>query len=164
MEQVILVDMDDNEVGIAEKTAAHRDNLLHRAFSVILTRGEEILLQRRDTGKYHSGGLWANACCGHPRPGEALAAAAERRLNEEMGITCPLTWRSKTHYQCALQGGMHENEIVHLFFGEYDGAVRPNPEEVMEWKWTDLETFRREAVGSSEVVYWVQDYLRKGLL
>jgi isopentenyl-diphosphate delta-isomerase len=108
--------------------------------------------------------LWANACCGHPRPGEDLAAAAERRLDEEMGITCPLTWRAKTHYQCALEGGMHENEIVHLFFGEYDGAIRPDPQEVMDWKWVDLESFRREAAGSPEVVYWVQDYLRKGLL
>lgn len=164
MEQVILVDAGDNQIGIAEKIAAHRDNLLHRAFSVILTRGEEILLQRRDTGKYHSGGLWANACCGHPRPGEDLAAAATRRLNEEMGITCPLTWRAKTHYQCALKDGMHENEIVHLFFGEYDGPIRPDPTEVMDWKWADLEAFRREAAGSGEVVYWVQDYLRKGLL
>ena len=164
MEQVVLVDPDDREIGIAEKIAAHRDNLLHRAFSVILTRGDEILLQRRDIGKYHSGGLWANACCGHPRPGEDLAAAAARRLKEEMGISCPLAWRAKTRYQCALKGGMHENEIVHLFFGEYDGPIHPDPQEVMEWKWTDLETFRREAAGSDEVVYWVRDYLKKGLL
>ena len=164
MEQVVLVDMDDNEVGIAEKIAAHRDSLLHRAFSVILMRGGEILLQQRNREKYHSGGLWANACCGHPRPGEPLAAAAERRLREEMGIACTLTWRARTHYQCALEDGMSENEIVHLFFGDYDGPVAPDPDEVMGWKWVDYGQFRDSAVGSEDLVYWVQDYVKKGLL
>lgn len=164
MEQVILVDGNDAEIGVAEKHEAHRRNLLHRAFSVILRRGEDMLLQRRNPAKYHSGGLWANACCGHPRPGEAVAAAAERRLFEEMGVRCPLRWSSVTHYQCGLDGGMSENEIVHLFLGDYDGPIAPDPAEVAEWKWVNFARFCAEAPASPDVVYWLRDYIRKGLL
>lgn len=164
MERVILVDEADNEIGAAEKIAAHRDNRLHRAFSVFIRRGDEMLLQRRALGKYHSGGLWANACCGHPRPGEALRLAAMRRLGEEMGFSCPLIWRASTRYQCALDGGMSENELVHLFFGDYDGPVEPDPAEVMEWRWWDFESVRRAAREGGEFVYWLRDYVRKGLV
>ena len=86
-EYVILVDENDIEIGRAEKIDAHRRGLLHRAFSVILMRDDEIMLQRRALGKYHSGGLWANAACGHPRPGETLLDGATRRLREEWGLT-----------------------------------------------------------------------------
>jgi len=164
MEYVILVDENDAEVGRAEKMDAHRRGLLHRAFSVILLREDRILLHRRALGKYHSGGLWSNACCGHPRPGETVEAAARRRLFEEMGIDCALEWRARTHYSCALDGGMSENEIVHLLFGDYDGPVDPDPAEVMDWAWRDLETVRAEAGASPDYTYWIKTYVARGLV
>src|SRR5262250_1180907 len=99
-EEVILVDEADVPVGVMEKMEAHRQAVLHRAFSVFIfnSRGE-MLLQRRARDKYHSPGLWTNACCSHPRPGEDTDAAARRRLAEEMGFTCPLTLLFSTHYR-----------------------------------------------------------------
>ena len=85
LEQVILVDKDDNAIGVEEKLNAHRLGLLHRAFSIFVLRKNpdlELLMQKRALGKYHSGGLWTNSCCGHPRPSESLMEAANRRLNE----------------------------------------------------------------------------------
>src|SRR3954468_11389591 len=83
--EVVLVDADDREIGRAEKMAAHRSGALHRAFSVFVFDGDgRVLLQRRARGKYHSGGLWSNTCCGHPLPGEDVAAGGRRRLREEM--------------------------------------------------------------------------------
>ncbi len=114
-EYVVLVDAHDRQIGVGEKMASHREGLRHRAFSVILLNGSNILLQRRSRKKYHSAGLWANAACGHPRPDESLPAAAHRRLAEEMGIRCDLTWRAVTHYEANVGKEMIENEIVHLF-------------------------------------------------
>jgi isopentenyl-diphosphate delta-isomerase len=164
-EYVILVDDNDAEVGREEKMETHRRGLLHRAFSVMLVQGDKILLHRRALEKYHSGGLWSNACCGHPRPGETVEAGARRRLFEEMGIDCPqLEWRAKTHYSCPLDGGMSENEIVHLLFAEYDGPIEPDPGEVMDWAWRDLATFRAEAQASPDYTYWLKTYVARGLI
>jgi len=163
-EHVILVDEDDVAVGRAEKMEAHRRGLLHRAFSVILLHDGKILLQRRALGKYHSGGLWANAACGHPRPGEAVEVAARRRLREEMGIDCALQWRGTTHYACDLDQGMSENEIVHLFFGDHEGPVDPDPQEVMDWKWRDIDALRAEAAASPDYTYWLKAYVARGLV
>lgn len=163
-EQLILVDADDREVGVCEKLEAHRRGLMHRAFSVILYDGDRILLQRRHHDKYHSGGLWANAACGHPRPHEPTPAAAQRRLYEEMGLKCPLRWSCVTHYRAVLDGGMVENEIVHLFVGEYSGDPTPDPLEVIDWRWQSLEHFRRVAATSPEYTYWVAEYVRRRLI
>lgn len=91
-ERVILVDRMGREIGTEEKLKAHREGKLHRAFSIfIFNTVGELLLQKRSKTKYHSGGLWTNTCCGHPRPGESHYDAARRRLNEEMGFDCDLT-------------------------------------------------------------------------
>lgn len=138
-EQVILVDASDNEIGTEEKIAAHRAGKLHRAFSVFVfnSRGQ-MLLQKRALGKYHSGGLWTNACCSHPRPGELNVAAARRRLKEEMGFDCPLRKVHSFVYRAPYDNGLTEHEYDHVFVGQFDGIPKPDLAEVEEWKWVDI--------------------------
>lgn len=135
-ELVVLVDQADREIGTAEKLAAHRDGTLHRAFSVFVfdARGR-VLLQRRAPGKYHSGGLWSNSCCGHSRPGEAVIDAARRRLREEMGFDCALEPAGAFTYRASLDHGLIEHEYDHVFVGRFDGDPAPDPAEVAEWQW-----------------------------
>ncbi len=136
MERLVLVDESDREVGTGEKMAAHRTGLLHRAFSIlVLNRAGELLLQRRAVSKYHSGGKWSNACCGHPRPREPLEAAAHRRLREEMGFDCELSRLSVVRYSAALGDGLVENEMDHVLVGAWDGVPRPDPREAAGWRW-----------------------------
>lgn len=144
-ERVILVDEDDVECGTAEKLAAHVEGALHRAFSVVVfNRAGEMLLQCRAAGKYHSAGLWSNACCGHPRPGEDVRKAARRRLAEEMGIDCELKPLFHLRYHADLDGGLVENEYDHVFTARYDGEPRPNPAEVQAFGWVRLRDIRRD--------------------
>jgi isopentenyl-diphosphate delta-isomerase len=135
-EQLILVNRHDVPIGVEEKMAVHQKGLLHRAFSVFLfNERDELLLQRRAEQKYHSGGLWSNTCCGHPRPGEDIVNSARRRLGEELGISCDLTPIGRFAYRVAFRNGLIENEIDHVIVGRYRGAVRPNPNEVSDWRW-----------------------------
>lgn len=130
--QVILVDVNDRQTGVMEKMEAHRRGVLHRAFSVfIFNRKGEMLLQQRAISKYHSGGLWTNACCSHPVPGEATAAAARRRLKEELGFETPVEKIFDFVYQAGFDNGLTEHEFDHVFAGTYEGAIDPDPEEVM---------------------------------
>jgi isopentenyl-diphosphate delta-isomerase len=143
-EHVILVDERDRETGTGPKLDVHRRGDLHRAFSVIIRNGGGLhLLQKRHAGKYHSGGLWTNACCGHPRPGEHVAAAAVRRLEEEMGIVCDLAALGLTRYRAALDRQMIEHELVHVFSGVYDGTVLPDASEADGYAWFSLDEIRR---------------------
>ncbi len=125
-EQLILVDERNRATGSAGKTAVHRAGLLHRAFSIFIVdeRGR-MLLQQRSPKKYHSGGLWANSCCGHPRPGERTTTAANRRLGEELGITSDLSFGFFARYQTPLDDGMNENELVYVYFGKLKSATAP---------------------------------------
>lgn len=144
-ERVVLVDERDVEIGTEEKLRAHRDAALHRAVSVFVFDGSgAVLLQRRAAGKYHSGGLWSNACCGHPRPGETPADAAHRRLREEMGIDCPLAPVFTFTYRAELDAGLVEHELDHVFVGRYDADPAPDPGEVEAWRWVDVELVRSE--------------------
>ncbi len=163
-EYVVLVNKHDEQIGIAEKLQSHREGLRHRAFSVILTNGSRILLQQRSDKKYHSPGLWANAACGHPRPGESLKAAADRRLNEEIGASCDLNWGAVTQYSAPVGNAMIENEVVHLFFGEYDGPFNLNPDEASDWQWIDRELLYKTGQDANRYTYWLRDYLKKELL
>ncbi len=163
-EEVVLVDSEDNETGIAEKLEAHRQGRLHRAFSVMVwdTRGR-LLLQRRYIGKYHSGGLWTNSCCGHPRPGETSAKAAARRLNEEMGIVCPLAPIGTFTYRAELDAGLIEHELVHLFQGLYEGAIAPNPAECDGYSWSTAEVIRRQVAAVPQCFSaWFRKYVEAG--
>jgi isopentenyl-diphosphate delta-isomerase len=146
-EKVILVDREDHAIGVAPKLAVHRDGRLHRAISVQLRdAGGRLLLQKRHSGKYHSGGLWTNTCCSHPRPGEEVDSAAERRLMEEMGIACPLKPLFVTCYRAVVDNGMTEHEVVHCFGGLYSGQVRPDPSEVDGYAWAEPDELRDDVM------------------
>jgi len=133
---VIVVNASDEEMGREEKLQAHRLPVLHRAFSVfVLDERGAMLVQRRADGKYHSAGLWSNACCGHPRPGEQVIEAGERRLREEMGITCPLVPAGTVSYSIDVGDGLREDEFNHVLFGSFSGDARPDPSEVSSWRW-----------------------------
>ncbi len=140
-EELILVDEDDRQIATGAKLDTHREGALHRAFSVFLFRPDgALLLQRRAAVKYHSRGLWANTCCGHPRPGEPLAEAAARRLDEELGITAPLRYGFPARYRAELDNGMVENEIAHLFFAAAHVQPRPDPDEADAVDWVGLDS------------------------
>lgn len=140
MELVQLVDEQDNNVGIMEKMRAHREAKLHRAISVFIfnTKGE-MLLQRRAKRKYHSGNLWTNTCCSHPRPEEPAIDAAKRRLFEEMGMHCHLEHQFGFIYNAPLDNQMTEYEYDHVFFGESDEQPLLNKDEVEEWLYLSLD-------------------------
>lgn len=138
-DQVILVDEQDNQIGVAGKLAAHRSGRLHRALSVfVFDSAGRLLLQRRAAMKYHSGGLWSNTCCSHSRPGEGTASAARRRLREEMGIECELTEMFSFVYRTDFRNGLIEHEYDHVFFGRYDGKPLLNHGEADAARWVEL--------------------------
>lgn len=135
VEKVILVDESDNQLGLMEKMEAHEKGLLHRAFSVfVLDKNGDLLLQQRAKSKYHSGGLWTNTCCSHPREGEETIAAAHRRLVEEMGFDCEIEKMFDFIYRAELDQGLTEHELDHLYIGYSDLDPTINPEEVESWK------------------------------
>jgi isopentenyl-diphosphate Delta-isomerase len=143
MEEVILVNGQDEPVGTMEKMAAHYEAVLHRAFSVFLFNDKgEMLLQQRAKQKYHSGGLWTNACCSHPRPGEETIDAASRRLNEEMGIRTQLQKIFDFTYKAAFDNGLTEHEYDHVFTGNYGGEIKPNKDEVQDYCYKTMEEIR----------------------
>jgi isopentenyl-diphosphate Delta-isomerase len=140
MEQVILVDENDVEIGTMEKIEAHRKALLHRAFSVfVFNEKGEMLIQQRALTKYHSGGLWTNACCSHPRPGEEILAAAQRRLKEEMGFVTGLNKVFDFTYKAPFDNGLTENEFDHVFVGTYNGEIKPSVYEVEDYCYRTLK-------------------------
>lgn len=162
LDYVILVDDSDREIGTAEKLDAHRRGALHRAFSIIIWDSNgRMLLQQRAASKYHSGGLWTNTCCGHPRPGEDAGAAAERRLFEEMGLACRLSPLGTISYRAEFGNGLIEHEIVHIYRGLHDGAaVTANPEEAENFAWRTLEQVRGDVEADPErYSVWFREYV-----
>lgn len=158
---VVLVDAGDMPVGTAGKLEAHEKGLRHRAISVLVRDGAgRFLLQQRNPAKYHSGGLWTNACCSHPLPGEAADAAARRRLAEEMGFVCEIAPLFVFHYNAAVPGGLIENEVVHVFGGRYDGAIAPDPVEVSAWKWVGFDELVADIDARPErYTVWFRQYV-----
>jgi isopentenyl-diphosphate delta-isomerase len=146
MEQVILVDEYDNEIGHMEKMEAHQKGLLHRAFSIVIFNSKgEMLLQQRAVEKYHSGGLWTNACCSHPRPGETLEEAGKRKLRQEMGFDCDLNYSHKFIYKVELDNQLTEYEWDYVLIGYYDGTPAINRHEAQAWKYESLDSIRNDA-------------------
>jgi isopentenyl-diphosphate delta-isomerase len=140
-DHVILVDENDWQTGTIEKLEAHRRGLLHRAFSIFLfSEDAYCLLQRRASGIYHSGGLWSNACCSHPRPGEDLGEATIRRLKEELGVSAGLEKVLETRYDLDVGNGLREVEYNHTYIGRFDKSAPliPNPEEWTECRWRKI--------------------------
>jgi isopentenyl-diphosphate delta-isomerase len=158
---VILVDADDVEIGTAGKLDAHKRGLRHRAISVLVRNSaNEFLLQRRNPAKYHSGGLWTNACCSHPMPGEAADDAARRRLEQEMGFSCAIEPLFVFQYDTPVPGGLIENEVVHVFGGRHDGTIKPDPVEVSEWKWVSFASLMSDMQARPDVyTVWFRRYV-----
>lgn len=140
MENVILVNERDEETGIMEKMEAHEKALLHRAFSVFIFNNDgEMLLQQRASRKYHSPNLWTNACCSHPKPQEATGTAAKRRLKEELGFETDLEKIFDFTYKADFENGLTEYEFDHVFTGIYEGEIKPNPAEVLDFCYKSME-------------------------
>lgn len=156
MEQVILVDKNDNAIGAMEKMEAHRKGQLHRAFSILVFNSKgEMLLQKRAKGKYHSGGLWTNACCSHPMPGEKIEDASRRRLREEMGIEVQPEFSFKFIYKATLDHNLIEHEYDHVFTGTFDGEPMINKTEVEDWKFVSMPWLKKDILLHPEnYTYW----------
>jgi isopentenyl-diphosphate Delta-isomerase len=139
-ENVILVNQNDEQIGLMPKMEAHEKALLHRAFSVfVLNDKNEIMLQQRASQKYHSPLLWTNTCCSHQREGETNMQAGSRRLFEEMGFETGLKELFHFIYKAPFDNGLTEHELDHVMIGYYSGEPKINPEEVESWKWMSIE-------------------------
>ncbi|MFO1452322.1 MAG: isopentenyl-diphosphate Delta-isomerase [Opitutaceae bacterium] len=160
-DDLILVDRRNRRMGRADKATVHAQGLRHRAFSIFLVDASgRLLLQQRNRQKYHSGGLWANSCCGHPSPGERTLTAARRRLHEELGVRVPLRFGFLTHYRTHFPNGLQENEVVHVYFGPAPDQVQPDPKEVMGLAMHSLADLTRSASAHPErYAFWLRHYL-----
>ena len=141
-DEVICVDQNDQCIGFMSMHEAHANGgVLHRAFSIfVFNSAQQLLMQQRTFQKYHFGGLWTNACCSHPRPGEILADAAHRRLQEELGFDTPLQEIFSFIYEAHDEdSGLTEREFDHVFIGHFDGKPVINEAEIAAWKWVDID-------------------------
>lgn len=160
-ELVVLVDRANRVIGAGDKLRVHKEGRRHRAFSIFLVDGSgSILLQQRSLTKYHSAGLWANTCCGHPRPGERTIYAARRRLSEELGLTADLVRSFRTAYRAELENGLSENEIVDVYFGRLEAKCEPNPLEVCSINAMTLGKLARSIkLYPSRHAFWLKHYV-----
>jgi isopentenyl-diphosphate delta-isomerase len=161
LEMVILVDCEDRQIGVGEKLTSHRTFVRHRALSIFAFDGDgNILLQQRAPGEYHSGGMWSNVCCSHPRPGEEINDAAARRLYEEMGLQSSLRHMGRFEYRASLDGGWVEHEIVHLFHTIVRTPPKPVAAEVNAWCWLAADALREDVMARPEnYSAWFRIYL-----
>lgn len=144
-EFVVLVDQDDQKLGLMEKQQAHVAGLLHRAFSVFVFNSKgELMIQQRAASKYHSPTLWTNTCCSHPRDNETYEQAAHRRLEEEMGFDCELEYKFNFIYKAHLENDLIEHELDHVFIGTFDDEPKLNPDEVMAYRWVELDDLKKD--------------------
>ena len=146
-ERVILVNENDEPIGLMPKMEAHEKALLHRAFSVFIFNDKnELMLQQRALDKYHSPGLWTNTCCSHQREGESNIQAGMRRLQEEMGFVVDLQESISFIYKAPFDNGLTEHEFDHIMIGKFNGTPNINPNEVADWKWMGLEAVKDDMV------------------
>lgn len=157
LDSVILVDEEDNEIGTMEKMEAHVKGALHRAFSVLLFNSKgEMLLQKRAKNKYHSGGLWSNACCSHPRPGERMEDATRRRMKEELGIDIQPQFLYKFKYQIKFNDNLIEHELDHVYTCRFDGEVIINKNEVEAFRYFDPNQLKNQIINEPhQYTYWL---------
>ena len=152
MENVILVDENDNQIGLEEKMKAHEDGKLHRCFSIfVFNKKGELLLQQRALDKYHCGGMWANTCCSHQRDGETNIEAGKRRLQEEMGFVTKLNDSISFIYKAPFANGLTEHEYDHVLLGRFNDEPKINEEEVASWKWMSIENVKIDIALNPEV-------------
>ncbi|MFD2823227.1 isopentenyl-diphosphate Delta-isomerase [Lacinutrix iliipiscaria] len=151
-EQVILVNENNEQIGLMPKLEAHEKAVLHRAFSVfVFNDANELMLQQRAHHKYHSPGLWTNTCCSHQRDGESNIEAGKRRLQEEMGFVTQLEESISFIYKAPFDNGLTEHEYDHILIGRYNDAPIINVEEVEDWKWMPLEAVKKEIESQPEL-------------
>ena len=151
-EKVILVDENDQKIGLMPKMEAHEKGLLHRAFSVFVFNSKnELMLQQRALHKYHTPGLWANTCCSHQRDGESSIDAGKRRLSEEMGFTTDLKETTTFIYKAPFDNGLTEHELDHILIGKYEGEPNINPDEVADWKWMSLDEVKKDIQANPDI-------------
>jgi isopentenyl-diphosphate Delta-isomerase len=163
-EDIIIVDQEDNCIGYRDKMIVHQNGILHRAFSVLIFDGRgKILLQRRSKYKYHSPLLWSNACCSHQRSDEALEKAVFRRLGEELGIhDISLSEIFIIKYRVQFDNSLIENEIDHVFVGEYYGDVtKYDVEEIDQVAWVNYDCLKKDILSSNEYTSWLKLILYK---
>lgn len=149
-DELILVNIFDEEVGSCPKLLTHQQGILHRAFSVFVVHDGRMLLQKSNSEKYHSGGLWTNACCSHPRKGEILSDAVSRRLLDELGVKFPVQEYFDFVYRAEFANGITEYEYDHVLLADYCGDIRPNPEEIEELRWVDFGELKEELTKNPE--------------
>jgi isopentenyl-diphosphate delta-isomerase len=151
-EQLILVDDQDREIGFKPKTDCHLGHgVLHRAFSIFVFNSDnELLLQRRSLSKMLWPGFWSNTCCSHPRRGESTAVAVARRLEQELGFTCPLEYLYKFKYHAQFGAVGAEHELCSVYFGRYDGPPDVNVNEIAAWRFVGVEALERELAAAPE--------------
>ena len=143
-EKVVLVDKNNKKIGVEEKIKAHKEGKLHRAFSIFIFNSKgELLIQQRAKTKYHSGRLWSNTVCSHPKPNETYSQATHRRLKEEMGFDRKLKKLFCFIYNTGFQNGLIENEYDCVFIGKFDGKPKPNSREVMDYKWISIKELKQ---------------------
>lgn len=151
-EQVILVNENNEQIGLMPKLEAHEKAVLHRAFSVfIFNDANQLLLQKRALNKYHSPGLWTNTCCSHQRDGETNIAAGKRRLQEEMGFVTNLEESISFIYKAPFDNGLTEHEYDHILLGKFNQEPVINPSEVADWKWMSLEEIKKDLLNQPEM-------------
>ena len=150
MNKIIAVDLFDNPVGEYTKEEGHTRPILHRAFSVFLYHKDKMFIQQRALNKYHSPGLWANACCSHPKPGEDLNDAVERRLQEELYLKCTCEEVFTFVYYHKFSDNLYEYEYDHVFVGEYDGEIQFNPDEAAQVKWVQIDELAADMVSNPD--------------
>ncbi|WP_055445176.1 isopentenyl-diphosphate Delta-isomerase [Lacinutrix himadriensis] len=151
-EQVILVNEQNEQIGLMPKLEAHEKAVLHRAFSVfVFNDANELMLQQRALGKYHSPALWTNTCCSHQRDGETNIAAGKRRLHEEMGFVTELEESISFIYKAPFDNGLTEHEYDHILIGKYNQTPSINADEVADWKWMPLEAVKEDIANHPEV-------------
>ena len=151
-EKVILVNSNNEPIGLMPKMEAHEKALLHRAFSVfVINSNNEMMLQQRALQKYHSPGLWTNTCCSHQRDGEENIEAGLRRLQEEMGFETPLEYLFNFIYKAPFDNGLTEHELDHVMLGRYEGKPSINSEEVASWKWMDIDLIHADLINNPAV-------------
>lgn len=149
-DKIILVDLNDNEIGFDNKMDVHYQGVLHRAFSIFIVNNKKMLIQKRNINKYHSGGLFTNACCSHPREGEILEHAIHRRLNEEMGFDCELKEVTSFVYYHNFNNGTIEYELDHVYIGNYSGEINIDPDEAESAEWVDILWLKQDVMNHPE--------------
>ncbi len=151
-EKVILVDKNDNPIGLMNKLEAHEKAALHRAFSVfILNDKNELMLQQRAHHKYHSPLLWTNTCCSHQRENENNIQAGTRRLREEMGFETELKEMFHFIYKAPFDNGLTEHELDHVMIGYYNDVPAINDDEVESWKWMKIEDIKNDMIINPDI-------------